>query len=63
MGSEANQAIMLVTEGLPFPYWKYESVFWEYNEPHKPVRVFSYIVGNETSDLYTAEWLACNNKG
>jgi hypothetical protein len=35
----------------------------EYNEPHKPVRMFTYLIGREISDLEAAKWMACNNKG
>lgn len=35
----------------------------EYNQPHKPVRVFTYLIGREISDLDAAKWMACENKG
>merc|ERR1719342_1098299 len=65
IGAEANQAIMLVTDGVPYTY---ETIFQEYNngeynEPHKPVRVFTYLIGREISDLEAAKWMACDNKG
>jgi hypothetical protein len=40
-----------------------ELVAQEYNEPHKPVRMFTYLIGREISDLEAAKWMACNNKG
>jgi len=60
IGAEANQAIMLVTDGVPYTY---ETIFQEYNQPHKPVRVFTYLIGREISDLQAAKWMACENKG
>ena len=38
-------------------------IFQEYNQPHKPVRVFTYLIGREISDLEAAKWMACENKG
>eukprot|EP00090_Calanus_glacialis_P023864 TRINITY_DN369_c0_g1_i2.p1 TRINITY_DN369_c0_g1~~TRINITY_DN369_c0_g1_i2.p1 ORF type:complete len:1310 (+),score=311.46 TRINITY_DN369_c0_g1_i2:336-4265(+) len=60
IGAESNQAIMLVTDGVPYTY---ETIFQEYNQPHKPVRVFTYLIGREISDLEAAKWMACENKG
>lgn len=51
---------MLVTDGVPYTY---ETIFQEYNQPHKPVRVFTYLIGREISDLDAARWMACENKG
>ena len=34
----------------------------EYNEPHKPIRIFPFIIG-ESTDLEAAKWMACNYKG
>ena len=51
---------MLVTDGVPYTY---ENIFQEYNQPHKPVRVFTYLIGREISDLDAAKWMACENKG
>ncbi len=41
----------------------YSPLLQEYNEPHKPVRMFTYLIGREISDLEAAKWMACNNKG
>ena len=40
-------------------YFKY------YNLPHKPVRVFTFLVGRNSTpmDKETMEWIACENKG
>lgn len=31
--------------------------------PHKPVRIFTYLIGREISDLKAANDMACNNRG
>ena len=43
MGANCNQAIMIVTDGVPY---KYEEIFKTYNFPHKNVR-------------YDSVWLYC----
>ena len=42
---------------------RYEEIFRQYNMPHKPVRVFTYLIGREISDLKAANWMACANRG
>ncbi|KAF6216261.1 hypothetical protein GE061_000601 [Apolygus lucorum] len=60
-GCQCNQGLMLVTSG---PKGDYRHLFKEYNQPHNPVRVFTYLVGKDKSnaaeELY---WMACSNKG
>ena len=57
-GSQCNQAIMLVTSNSEAPSIE---LIKKYNEPHKPVRLFTYLIGGDKSpDLYN---LACTNKG
>ena len=43
--------------------FRYEEIFKQYNMPHKPVRVFTYLIGREISDLKAANWMACSNRG
>ena len=43
MGANCNQAIMIVTDGVPY---KYEEIFKTYNFPHKNVRY-----GNAMNDV------------
>lgn len=59
-GSQCNQAIMLVTDGAPEDY---QEIFIKYNRPHKPVRVFTYVIGREIIDTAATNRIACNNKG
>lgn len=58
--SQCNQAIMLVTDGAPTDN---EEIFEKYNSPHKPVRVFTYVIGREIIDTAATNRMACNNKG
>merc|ERR1711892_1010726 len=58
--SESNKAIMLVTDGVPYTY---ETIFQEHNQPNREIRVFTYLIGREISDLEAAKWMACHNKG
>ena len=51
---------MLVTDGVPNAF---ENIFYEWNYPHKPARVFTYLVGRDNSDLDGAKWMACENLG
>ncbi|XP_075214887.1 voltage-dependent calcium channel subunit stolid [Lycorma delicatula] len=60
MGCQCNQAIMLVTNG---PTQSFREIFKQYNMPHMPVRVFTYLVGKDTSNSAEMNWIACNNKG
>ncbi len=60
LGANCNQAIMIVTDGVPY---KYEEIFKQYNMPHKPVRVFTPLIGREISDLKAANHMACSNRG
>ena len=51
---------MLVTDNVPD---RNERDFQIHNLPHKPVRMFTYLVGTGNSDLDAAKWMACENKG
>lgn len=58
-----NQAIMLITDEIPFLY---EELFQEYNWrdlPRMPVRLFSYLIGREVPDVERIKWVACANQG
>lgn len=62
-GAQCNQAIMLVSDGVPFFY---KDVFEEYNwqeKPYVPVRLFTYLIGREVADVEKIKWMACENLG
>ncbi|XP_046416365.1 voltage-dependent calcium channel subunit alpha-2/delta-3 isoform X2 [Neodiprion fabricii] len=68
-GTLCNQAIMLVTDGVPE---NYKEIFATYNwransdDPDMgdmPVRVFTYLIGREVPDVRDVRWMACANRG
>jgi len=54
---------MVVTDGP----WMDTSIFGKHNEPfgsaNKPVRVFTYQVGEELREAPGLKWMACQNQG
>ncbi|KAH9388551.1 Voltage-dependent calcium channel subunit alpha-2/delta-4 [Tyrophagus putrescentiae] len=58
-GALCNQAIMLITDGAPETY---EPLFKEYNAD-KSVRIFTYVIGRDVTQIKEVNWMACNNKG
>lgn len=60
LGCQCNQAIMLITDGPPSSY---RDIFTTYNFPHRPVRIFTYLVGSDTGSAEEMRWMACENKG
>lgn len=59
-GCQCNQAIMLVTDGAPENYKEHLE---KYNLPHRPVRIFTYVIGREIIDTSATINMACENKG
>ncbi|XKL59236.1 hypothetical protein PGB90_000252 [Kerria lacca] len=65
LGSMCNQAIMLITDGVPDSY---TAIFKKFNwgnstEPPFPVRVFTYLIGRDGTDFRETRWMACANQG
>lgn len=65
-GAHCNQAIMLVSDGIPFTF---QEIFEQYNWQEKsmtgdvPVRVFTYLIGKEVANVEETKWIACENLG
>ncbi|KXJ73955.1 hypothetical protein RP20_CCG014670 [Aedes albopictus] len=62
-GARCNQAIMLVSDGVPYSF---EDIFEQYNWkelPFIPVRVFTYLIGREVADVKEIKEMACKNQG
>ncbi|XP_059481802.1 voltage-dependent calcium channel subunit alpha-2/delta-3 isoform X2 [Neocloeon triangulifer] len=59
-GSQCNQAIFLITDGAPS---EFKEIFKQYNWPHMPVRVFTYLMAPSGGSGAELNWMACNNKG
>lgn len=51
---------MLITDGISDTH---SDVIKHYNWPHMPVRIFSYLIGKDSSSHEHMHWMACNNKG
>jgi voltage-dependent calcium channel alpha-2/delta-3 len=63
LGACCNQAIMLVSDGVPY---NYEDVFETYNWKNgslPEVRMFTYLIGKEIADVSKIKWMACANRG
>ena len=58
LGSQCNQAIIIVTSNKDAPS---EDLVKKYNFPHMPVRIFTFLVGGSKSDALST--MSCKNKG
>ncbi|BFF94220.1 voltage-dependent calcium channel subunit alpha-2/delta-4 [Drosophila madeirensis] len=59
-GSQCNQAIMLITESTSESH---KDIIKQYNWPHMPVRIFTYLIGSDSSSRSNLHDMACSNKG
>lgn len=60
LGSQCQQAIMLITDGA---IKSHEEVFNRYNYPNAPVRMFTYMIGREVGNIRPTKEMACRNRG
>lgn len=62
-GARCNQAIMLVSDGVPYDFRDiFELYNWQ-NNTFKPVRIFTYLIGKEVADVKKIKEMACLNQG
>lgn len=66
-GACCNQAIMLITDGLPYDVQDiFERRNWKV-KPDLPIRMFTYLIGAEQEipeeDIVEVKLIACNNQG
>ncbi|KAL5282154.1 CACNA2D4 family protein [Megaselia abdita] len=60
-GSQCNQAIMIATSSMSESQ---EDIIKQYNWPHRPVRIFPYLIGKgDSSSEDILHNMACSNKG
>lgn len=59
-GSQCNQAIMLITESASESH---KDIIKQYNWPHMPVRIFTYLIGSDSGSRSHLHEMACSNKG
>lgn len=64
LGAMCNQAIMLVTDGVPENFYElFKNHNWKNGTMGMPVRVFTYLIGREVPEIRDMKWMACANHG
>lgn len=59
-----NQAIMLVTDGVPENFYELFKLYnWRNGTQFMPVRMFTYLIGREVPEIRDMKWMACANHG
>jgi len=58
-GALCNQAIMLITDGAADDFQKLIDEL----DPDKKVRIFTFLVGKEVTEIMPTRNMACNNRG
>ncbi|XP_030748485.1 voltage-dependent calcium channel subunit alpha-2/delta-3 [Sitophilus oryzae] len=62
--TDCNQAIMILTDGLNANYsqlvMKHNYLF---NGTNIPVRIFTYLIGQEVTNVEESKWMSCANRG
>lgn len=51
---------MLITDGTTDTHTE---IIKRYNWPHRPVRIFTYLIGGGSSSRESMHSIACSNKG
>lgn len=60
-----NQAVMLITDNIQGNFTEFFETFnrGNENETHIPVRMFTYLLGKDQSNVEEMESIACSNRG
>ncbi|XP_031633434.1 voltage-dependent calcium channel subunit alpha-2/delta-3 isoform X3 [Contarinia nasturtii] len=62
-GAGCNQAIMLISDGVPNDFNETFKLYNWPNETYRHVRLFTYLIGSEVPDFQLIKEMACINQG